>query len=176
MHRLTPHKEPVTDQDEDATKVPSVNQWLILGLLTEIWVRDYLREHVCLLKDSLHHQSPPLHGWQLTELGPWSTVQPAGSSAGWSVLSRRLGWSKPHPGDSTGFCFFQAACLVCESSLQFGLSERDSLCADFLDYCGRSGPIESDKFPGLPETILNCLPCYICVFIFVKVLFFVSMQ
>lgn len=44
------------------------------------------------------------------------------------------------PSDSVG--------LVCESSLQFGLSQND----------GRDWPGESDQFQGLPGTTLSCSP------------------
>jgi hypothetical protein len=43
-----------------------------------------------------------------------------------SVLPKWLSWSKPLPGSSAAFCFFQAAGLASESPLQFGLSKRDS--------------------------------------------------
>jgi len=46
------------------------------------------------------------------------TVLPAGSSNRLgNVLSWCLGWSKPPPGSSAGFCFFMEAILISESIL-----------------------------------------------------------
>lgn len=56
----------------------------------------------------------------------WMTAHKSCEPGAHYTLSWRLSSSKPLPGNLTGSCFFQAAGLVSESSLQLDLSERDS--------------------------------------------------
>jgi hypothetical protein len=65
-----------------------------------------------------------------------------------------------HPSDTVClslFCFFGAAGLVSESSLQLGLSE----CAAqqlSLFTVGKRRATESGQFQRFPEAVLSCLP------------------
>lgn len=60
-------------------------------------------------------------------------------------------------GITLSLLFFQAAGVVSESSLQFGLSESGSQ-QSLLFTLRRAGPGESDQFQRLPEVMLSCLP------------------
>ena len=71
------------------------------------------------------------------------TVQPVGSSTGWTVLSKRLNCSNPPPDNLAGFYFSQGAGLISASSLQLGLSESGSQKSLLLTL-GKKGPL------GLP--------------------------
>lgn len=63
-----------------------------------------------------------------------------------------LSWSKLLPDSSAGFCFFQAAGLVSESSLQLGRSGSDSQQLG-LPALGKKRLRESGQFLELPEAI-----------------------
>lgn len=84
------------------------------------------------------------------------TAQSAGWSAGWRVSSpgassRQFYWCLLLQGSLSGLRVFFAVWLVWEG-----------LLAVFFAYSDRVRPSESGKFQELPETILNCVPCYIC--------------
>ena len=81
-----------------------------------------------------------------------------------SVLSRCLSWSKPLPGNSDSFSFFQTSGLVSGSlQLSFLLSKGDS--QSFIIYSEREGPSESGQFQGFPEGILSCVLSCLRIFL-----------
>jgi hypothetical protein len=92
------------------TKSNLVNHWVLLGLLTGIWVRGYWLETAA-------EPQATQHGWHLTKLGTWNTLHNL------QQLNRLenglcwcLSWSKLLPSSLACFCF----CQVWESSLQLG--------------------------------------------------------
>jgi hypothetical protein len=92
-----------------------------------VWVRGYLqaqKRYEYSYITEAHHQ----HEWQLTKVGTWSTLLSLQSDQQLeSVLFRCHSWSEPLPGSSGGFCIFQAADLVSESTLLLLFSE--GLCS-----------------------------------------------
>ena len=68
-----------------------------------------------------------------------------------------LSWSKPIPGSSKGFCFFQAASLVSTRSVQRGFSESDAQPSLVFPLV-RVEPSESAHFQELPQAVFTfCL-------------------
>lgn len=127
-HLVTPDQELTTDQTmRTLPKSNLVNQWVLLGLLSGMWVRGYLKEYKWL-KDSCTTQCLPQHercSWNL------ETTQLAGKLPCWRV---------PPPNIAAGLCLFQAGSLVW-GTVSVSL--------------GRKGPSESDQFRGLPEAFVR---------------------
>lgn len=57
----TLEREPMTDKVWAPPESNLIQQWVLLGLLTEVWVR-------------MTHQGSPQREWQLTKLGSWSSL------------------------------------------------------------------------------------------------------
>ena len=89
-----------------------MNQRVLLGLLTGIWVRGYLQEQKwlkdsCVTKASMGGSSQKLRSW--STLCSVQAIQQVQES---------------FPGGSVGLSLFQVAGLILESSLKFGSSEH----------------------------------------------------
>ena len=132
MGLFTPDRYPTTNQSMHTIWLG--DQWVLLGLLTGIWVRDYSQEWKWLKENCIIKAHPSM----VTTHKIWTLLLSA-SFSGWSSIR----------------AFFEA-CLVWESSLKLN-SFWERLSA-LIAYSGREGPSESVKFQGLPEAILNCLP------------------
>lgn len=110
-------------------------EWVSLGLLTGIWVRNYRSRNDSTTDAS---QSPHQPGWQLTNLGTWSTTLRKVHQVGECPFLLTL------PGILAGF--FQVVGLFSESSLQFHftLFERNSQL--LLLYSGWEGLVNLFSF------------------------------
>jgi len=119
-----------------------VNQWVSLELLAGVWVMGSLQAQKWF-KDTWE---PRLHCTACRKLNRLE-----------NILSRRLSWSKPLPGSSTGFCFFPAVGLV---SWVFAAAWFiwQWLSAVSIAYSGSKGSSKFGQFQGLPEAIMTCLP------------------
>lgn len=67
---LTPHRKWMSDQSTIPPKSTQVSHWVLLELLTEIWVRGYLQKLKCP-KDSCHQKSHPSMGDNSQNLETW---------------------------------------------------------------------------------------------------------
>ena len=99
----------MTDKGTTPPKPNLVNQWVLLWLLTGIWVSGYLQEQKWF-KDNSITKAHPQHLGNLKH-----TAQPAGSSTGWRMS---------FPGASVDLKINQASCLVSASSRKLGWSQR----------------------------------------------------
>lgn len=140
-----------------------LTQWVLVGLLTGIWVRSYLQEQKWL-KDSCVTKATSGDGSQSWEPGAhWiacrqlSRLENVLSSCliGLSLLQtallvsapKKLVWSQSLP------------CSLPESLLSSAELFWERISA-FITYSGREGHSEFCPFQGLPEAFLSCLsPC-----------------
>ena len=98
--------DPQQTKIEVTSKFYLVNQWVLLGLLTGIWVMVIYRNR----SDSKTAASPkPTLLWVAAhKAGNWNMSQLPVSQQLECALSRNLSCSKPLPGSLMGFCFYQA--------------------------------------------------------------------
>lgn len=63
---LTPDRELTTDKSNDTTKANFINHWMLLGILTGIWLKYYIHEHKwleeCCMTQSYHSVNGSLTG------------------------------------------------------------------------------------------------------------------
>lgn len=114
---LTPDREPTTDQSSESTKSNLVNQLVLLGSLTEIWMRSCLQAQKWL-KDSYITEVYPSMGGSIGNLE--RTPQPEHSLTHWSLFQvTQLVLTVTLPGSWAHLRVFVAAQL---SSIGDGLS------------------------------------------------------
>lgn len=100
-----------------------MNQWILLELLTGIWVRCYWQEQKwltdsCITKDHIYTCDSPQNWEPKAHCAACWLFSRLESFPSWWLI-----WSKSLPCSWAGFWFFQAVGLVSESSLQLVFSE-----------------------------------------------------
>lgn len=98
-------REPMADQCMTTSKIPPVNQWVLLGSLIRIWVKSHVQEQKWL-NHSCTKNIPQQVTFTKAENLEYIAQSP-GRSSGWdSALLASFIWSEPLLGSLAGLCFF----------------------------------------------------------------------